>query len=173
MSNIGEIYNLILHSNLLNFTIFLAIIILICKKFDIPAIIENMRAKIIKRIEESDITLKEAAANKEKAMNEVKNTAAEVENINSAAEVKAKALEEQVSQDTLVKIENIKNNTQKIIDSEEKSVRAILISNTGTRSVEAAKDNIISELEKNKELHNKFIEDSINELDKAVLDGIS
>lgn len=173
MSNIGEIYNLILHSNLLNFTIFLAIIILICKKFDIPAIIENMRAKIIKRIEESDITLKEAAANKEKAMNEVKNTAAEVENINSAAEVKAKTLEEQVYQDTLVKIENIKNNTQKIIDSEEKSVRAILISNTGTRSVEAAKYNIISELEKNKELHNKFIEDSINELDKAVLDGIS
>ena len=172
MDKIIDIYNLILHSNTLNFAIFLTILILIFKKVDISSILENMCNKIRKNIEDSENDKNNAQKNKSEAVKSVKNTENEIENINLVAIDKARILKEQTEQDTNSKITAIKNNAERIINFEEKTITSILISNIGLKSVEKAKEHLIKEIRENKELHSKFINDSIEELNKAILNDI-
>lgn len=168
----NNIYDLLLHSNTFNFIIFLTIIILVCKFFDISSMIEDMCNKIRNKIEDSKIAHKDAQDKKEQAIKSCQKTAEEIESINSAEKEKAKTLKEEILKDTENKIQNIRTNTERIILSEEKATTSALISNIGLKSVETAKAHIISEIANNKELHSKFIEDSLEELKRAVLNDI-
>lgn len=167
-----DIFNLILHSNTFNFVIFLSIIIIICKLVDIPMLIENMCEKIKTRINDSDNAQKQASDKKAQALKSIENTTEEIADINTNAKEKTKTLKNQIKNDTEIKIQNIHNNTAKIIDSEEKLTTSALISNIGLKSLETAKTHIIKEIENDKELHSKFIDDSIEELKRAVLNDI-
>lgn len=172
MDKIIDIYNLILHSNTLNFAIFLTILIVIFKKVDISSILENMCNKIRQSVEDSEKDRLNAQKSKTKAVEAVKNTEKEIENINSVADDKARILQEQIEQDTNIKIKNIQNNANRIIKFEEKSLTSALISNIGIKSVNKAKEQLLKEIGQNKELNLKFIDDSIEELNKAVLNDI-
>ena len=44
-------FNLILHSNLFNFAFFMLIIVVICIKVDVPAVLEKMKEKVNSEIE--------------------------------------------------------------------------------------------------------------------------
>ena len=70
---------------------------------------------------------------------------------------------------TELQIENIKSNILKVINAEEKSLSAKLTQDTVNNSIELAKQNIINKLNENPDLHNKFIDDSINEIDRVQL----
>ena len=168
----NNIFNLLLHSNTFNFIIFLAIIITICKLVDIPSVIENMCKNIKNKIEESDNAHKQAKDKKAQAIKSSANMENEIAGINIAANNKTQTLKEEIEKDTKNKIQNIHNNTTRIIDSEEKFTTSALISNIGIKSVETAKSLIIDEINKNKNLHSKFIDDSIEELKRAALNDI-
>ena len=56
----ADVFNLILHSNLFNFAIFMLIIIVICAKVDVGAVLEKMRDKVVSEINNSK-TAKEQA----------------------------------------------------------------------------------------------------------------
>ena len=131
-----------------------------------------MCEKIRVKIEDSDNAHKDAVNKKAQALKSYENIAGEIADINTTAKDKAKSLKEQLKKDTEIKIQNIRNNTAKIINAEEKFTTSALISNIGLKSVETAKTHIINEIKNNKELHSKFIDDSIGELKRAVLNDI-
>jgi len=172
MDKIVDIYNLILHSNTLNFAVFLTIVILIFKKVDVPTILESMCNKIKQAIENSEKDKKQAQENKSQAIKSAENTEKEIDNINSVANDKVRILKEQITQDANSKIASIKNNANRILDFEEKSLTSIMISNIGLKSVETAQNQILREISQNEGLHYKFIDDSIDELSKAVINDI-
>ena len=172
MDKFSEIFNLLLHTNTINFLVFMAIIIVIAKAVDIPSMLEKMCANIRSKIDESEKSRTDALEDKSKALKSCENTEQEISEIIAAATDRAKALSEEVSNDTDRKIQNIKANAQKIINNEANALTSTLISNIGLKSVEAAKNKLIDEIQKNDSLHYKFIDESLEELDKAVLNDI-
>ena len=62
---------------------------------------------------------------------------------------------------------NIEKNIDKVVSIEEKKISNLLTEKTSLASIELAKQHIEKMLEQNPELHNKFIQNSIDELDKV------
>ena len=162
-------FNLILHSNLFNFAFFMLIIIVICIKIDVPAVLEKMKEKVSSEIENSKETKEKSLSDLADANTQYSKLPQELENISENAKQKSESLSKQIALETEQKISNIENNTQNILSAEQKHVTSDLISKLGVKSVEFAKYDIIEELKNNPHLHDKFIEESIAKLDEVVL----
>lgn len=162
-------FNLILHSNLFNFAFFMLIIIVICIKVDVPAVLEKMKEKVSSEIENSKETKEKSLSDLADANMQYSKLPQELENISDNAKQKSESLSKQIALETEQKISNIEKNTQNILSAEQKHVASDLISKLGVKSVEFAKYDIIEELKNNPQLHDKFIEESIAKLDEVVL----
>ena len=165
----ADVFNLILHSNLFNFAFFMLIIIVICAKIDVGAVLEKMKDKVASEINNSKSEKEGALNNLSDAKTEYSKLPQELKNISDAAKLKAESLSKQVSADTEQKIANMEKNAESILNAEQKNLTSSLISKLGVKSVEFAKYNIIDELTKNPKLHDKFIEESISKLDEVLL----
>lgn len=165
----ADVFNLILHSNLFNFAFFMLIIIVICAKIDVGAVLEKMKDKVASEINNSKAEKEGALNYLSDAKTEYSKLPQELKNISDAAKLKADSLSKQVFADTEQKIANIEKNAESILNAEQKNLTSALISKLGVKSVEFAKYNIIDELTKNPQLHDKFIEESISKLDEVVL----
>ncbi len=165
----ADVFNLILHSNLFNFAIFMLIIIVICAKVDVGAVLEKMKDKVVSEINNSKTTKEQADIELKQADEDYSKLPQELENIANVAIQKSDSLSKQITLETEQKISNIEKNTQNILNAEQKHVTSALISKLGVKSVEFAMYDIIQELTKNPQLHNKFIEESIAKLDEVVL----
>lgn len=162
-------FNLILHSNLFNFAFFMLIIIVICVKIDVPAVLEKMKEKVSSEINNSKVTKEKSFNDLADANMQYSKLPQELENISENAKQKSESLSKQIALETEQKISNIEKNTQNILSAEQKHVTSDLISKLGVKSVEFAKYDIIEELKNNPQLHDKFIEESIAKLDEVVL----
>ena len=78
------------------------------------------------------------------------------------------ALNEKIEKETDVQIENIHKNTEKIINSENKQIVSELSGKTALAAVELAKKHIKEVLKNKPQYHQKFIEESINELESGL-----
>lgn len=163
---VSKIWNIIVESNTFNFIFFVLIIALIFKKIDIKGIINSLQQKIIK-------ILDEVKKNKEDAQNEllqaekaVENLGEELKVIVNDAEKSAKVIGEKILTEAKKQIESIESNAKKVIDAEEKLLISKLAKNTSQASVEAAKSHIKDVLVRTPTLHEKYINESIDELDR-------
>ncbi len=111
---------------------------------------------------------------KELAINELHRTEKELEELpqelekiisdaNESAVNIAKDLETK-GEDELKKLEK---QAQKAIRFEQKKFHENLASLTSTVAVDLARDNVVEELEKNPDLHRKFIDEALSELDRV------
>lgn len=162
-------FNLFLHSNLFNFTIFLFIIIMICVKVDVGAVLDKMRDRVVSEINNSKTSKQNSLDGLKQANEDYSKLPQELENISRISVQKSESLSKQIALQTEQKIANIEKNAQNILNAEQKHVTSALISKLGVKSVEFAMYNIIEELKKNPQLHDKFIEESISKLDEVVL----
>lgn len=165
MENFAKIWELIIHSNTFNFVIFIAILAYICKKIDVSAIIAGLQEKIKKMIEDSKTAKSEAESNLVNAEEKVKHVNEEVETILKDADSTAKKLSEKISEDTQKQVESIKKNAEKVIEAEEKILYTKLMKKTSAASLKTAEDYIKNTLKDNEALHDKYINESIDELD--------
>ena len=78
-------------------------------------------------------------------------------------------LSNEIKKSTDLAIQQIKDNVDRVIQAEEKKIKAGITHETIQSSIELAKKNIIDKLESNPKLHNEFIEKSIKELEKVEL----
>lgn len=166
MNNFWEI---ILHSNLFNFTIFFLIIVIIANKIDIPSVLDKMRTEVVKKIDNSEETNLKSKKDLQAAEISFAKTDDEIKDIKLNAKTSSEAMKSHIIDDAQKKVISIKQNTQNIINSEEKHIKHLLVSKLGVKSLDLAKNLITKELNSNKELHYKFINESIDALDKAVL----
>ena len=169
MDNPSEIFNLILKSNTFNFVIFLLIIIIIAKLVDVEKILSNMKNKVIDSIETSNNTKLEALKSLDDANIEYAKIPNKLQEITTNADNKLKSLAQGVKNDTEEKIHSMRINAQNIVEAESKQLKTNLISKLGIKAVETAQEYIVAELKYNPKLHEKFINEAINELDEVVL----
>ena len=156
----------ILHSNVINFLIMIAIFAYIAVKLNVSQKIEDMRASVQNKVEESDAIKNEAEADLQQIKDSLKNIDEELDAIVKKAEDTAKAFEAKTREDLDKTVESIKLNIEKQIQSEENHVQDTLLKNVSNASVEIAQKQIVSALDKDKQLHRKYIDEFINSIDK-------
>lgn len=156
-------------SNAINFVIMLIILGLIIKKIDLQksfnSSIKNVESKITKSDEEKEAAKSTFAG----AKNIIENLPQDIAALEKEALSKSKVFKEQIEESTQKAILIIQKNADRAISIEEKKISNLLTGKTITDSIELAASNLQQMLDNNPELHNKFIEESLDELDRVKL----
>lgn len=156
----------ILHSNVINFAIMIALFAFIAYKLDVMQKIEDMRVSIQKKVEDSDRLKEEAEKELQAVTDSLGNVEDEMKAIVRKAEETAKTFEQKTKEELEKSVVLIKQNAEKQVASEQNHVHGELLKNVSGSSVEIAQKQIKSALDKNKQLHRKYIEDFINSIDR-------
>ena len=156
----------ILHSNVINFAIMIAVFAFIAYKLNVMQKIEDMRASIQKNVEDSDNIKAEAIKEFEAVSASLGNVEAETEAIIAKAEETVKTIEQKTKEELDKSVALIKQKAKKQVVSEQNQVQGQLLQNVSSSSIEVAQRQIKTALDKDKELHRKYIEDFINSIDK-------
>ena len=157
----------ILHSNVINFAIMIALFVFIGYKLKVGQKIADMRLSIKSKVEESDAIKEEAKKDFQKVSDSLANIEEELNAIVSKAEETAKSFEQKAREDLDRSVALIKQNIEKQIETEQNHVQGELLHNVASSSIEIAQRQIKTALDKDKQLHRKYIEDFINSIDKA------
>lgn len=164
MNTIIHIWNTIVTSNTFNFLVMLAILGWIIKKFDIAGSLENFKSTIINSIKKADEEKETAGKKLLEVKKSVENLETEISQKLDNAKLHAENAARSVIMQTENKVKQIENNVYKIIETEEKKISSRLTSKTAQASAELAKNHIKAVLKQHPELHEKFINQSIQEL---------
>lgn len=157
----------ILHSNVINFAIMIALFAFIAYKLKVGQKIEDMTASIKSKVEESDAIKEEAKKDFQNIADSLAHIEDELNAIVKKAEQTAKAFEEKSREDLNKTVETIKKNIEKQVLSEENHVQASLMKNVSEASIEIAQRQIKTALDKDKQLHRKYIDEFINSIDEV------
>ena len=157
----------ILHSNVINFLIMVALFVYIGYKLKVGQKIEDMTSAIKNKVEESDAIKEEAKKDFQNVENSLAHVEDELDAIVKKAEAAAKSFEQRTREDLDKSVALIKQNIEKQVISEQNHVQGELMKNVASSSIEIAQRQIKSALDKDKQLHRKYIEDFINSIDKA------
>lgn len=166
LSTISRIWNVIVESNTFNFILFVLIFAWIFKKINIKGIINSLQEKIVKIIEEVKKDKADAQNEFFQAEKAIEHLEEELQVIVGDAQKSAKVISNKILTEAKKQIEDIESNAKKIIDAEEKLLIAKLTKNTSHASVETAESHIKCVLEQTPTLHEKYIDESIDELDR-------
>ena len=161
-----EIWNIIVQSNTFNFIIFVLVFAIIFKVARVGSLIEQMQDKVKQYVDDSNVAKENSIVDLKKAQDAVNLAGSEIKVIIDDAHLQALRLERKILADAHVQSENIILNADKVNESNGKNIISELSVATALASVELAKKHILSTLEKKPQYHAKFIEDSINELDR-------
>lgn len=166
MNELANFWNIIVESNTFNFVVLLIIFAVLCKKMNVADGVEKIKQGIINSINS-------AKEEQERAKEKLKNAEKSIENIDNdiakqlkSASQRGEGLANQILANTEFKVQQIEKNAKRVIEAEEKTLSAEMTGKTLNSSIELAKRHIIATLENNPELHNKFIDESIENIDR-------
>lgn len=166
MNELANFWNIIVESNTFNFAVLLIIFAVLYKKMNVADGIEKIKQGIINSINS-------AKEEQKCAKNKLKDAQKSIENIDSDiakqledAVQRGEGLANQILANTEEKVQLIEKNVKRVINAEEKTLSAKMTEKTLNASIELAKKYIISTLENNQDLHNKFIDESIENIDR-------
>lgn len=166
MNELANFWNIIVESNTFNFAVLLIIFAVLYKKMNVADGIEKIKQGIINSINS-------AKEEQKCAKNKLKDAKKSIENIDSDiakqledAVQRGEGLANQILANTEEKVRLIEKNVKRVINAEEKTLSAKMTEKILNASIELAKKHIISTLENNQDLHNKFIDESIENIDR-------
>ena len=167
MNELVNFWNLIVKSNTFNFIVLILIFAILFKKINISSIIEKIRDEIVNTIEN-------AKKEQENAKNKLSNAEKAIENIDdeikqklNEASKRAEDMSKQILDNTDLRLKLIEKNIERVVNAEEKTLSAKMTEKTLKASVELAKKQIINMLESNPDMHNKYIDESIENIDRV------
>lgn len=167
MNELANFWNLIVESNTFNFAVLLIIFAVLFKKLNVSAGIEKIKQDIIN-------TLNNVKFERENAKNKLFDAQKSIEHINEdikqrldEASKRGEGIAKQILSSTDEQVQLIEKNISRVINAEEKTLSAKMTSKTLQASIELAKQHIIKSIANNPELHNKFIDESIENIDKV------
>jgi len=167
MSHVTEFWNLIIESNTFNFIVLLVIFVIVAQKLKLKEAIEKLRDSIVEAIETSKLAKENAEKHYSDAKSKIEHIEDEISEKLSLASKQADNVASSIREVTERKIRQIENNVKKVIAAEEKTLVTSLTDKTANASIDMARNYVVSRLKNEPELHNKYIEESINELDKV------
>ena len=154
-----------LETNTFNFLLMAFFFIALFFILKVPKRLQDATEKVKEEIKASDKAKEQSFVELDEADKSVQNLQKEIEEINVSADKNISFIKETSSKEENKIIETMKANSIKTIESAEKSAVQKLSKKTVLASFELAKKHIIQLLKDNPQYHQKFIEDSINELD--------
>ena len=167
MQEIISILKTLAESNTINFIIMVALLWVIVKKIRLGELFENASEKIHKNIETSEQTKQKSRETLELSKKRMENLPEEIASLEKTSKNKIQAFEDKIKRNTEQTISDINKSIKRVMDIEEKKVSNIITQKTSKDSIELAKNKIIDRLNKNPDLHNQFIQQSLDELDKV------
>lgn len=154
---------------LANFILFGGIICFVMFKFaNAPAQIEKMQDEIAESIENSKNTKAESETKLSAIEESLTHIEEEIDSILKDSEVNAKLVGDKILDEAQKTALIIQENSGKAIENSRRLLKNELIKRASLASVEVAKARIMEELNKNSELHDRLIDESIN-----LIEGIS
>lgn len=162
-------WNLILESNLINFIVVFVIMAFIIKKINFGDKIENVRKTIKSYVDES--SNEKAAAEKELSQIQAKieHLQDDIKDIEATAQNNIKGFENKIQEEIYEKKKDIDKNAERILNLETKNFKDKLSSVLSEASINLARKNAIEQLKNNRELHNKYINEALEGIDKINL----
>ena len=165
MENLNIFLDYIARTNLFNFVIFLSIIIFLVKKINISSKLETEKTSVKDIIDES-VNVKLESEKKltsiEESMNHIEE---EINAIVDKSEENAKLVGEKILQDAQKSALVIQENATKAIENSKSLLKNDLLKRASLASIEVAKTHIVNELSWNQGLHDKLIDESIDEIE--------
>lgn len=169
MENFIIFLDYIARTNLFNFVIFLSIIIFLIKKVDVSLLLEKEKNFVKESIEESNVTKEESEVRLSDIEQSLSNISAEIDSIIKKSQKNAELVGAKLIEDGHKSALILQENTTKAIENAQTILKNDLIKKASKASIEVARNHIINELNNNKELHDKLIDESIeaiSEVDK-------
>lgn len=164
-----DIWQLLLQTNTFNFIIVFVILYIIFSKLNLKEKIESLKSDIKNYVDESSKEKDKA----ESDLNEIKNKIAklpdEISRIQKSAKNSVESIERKIESEMKEQMSDIDNNAKRILNLETKKFKSKLTGILSEASVNLAKDNALKQLENNRELHDKYIYDAIDEIDRVNL----
>lgn len=161
-----EIWNIIVKTNTFNFLIFVLLFAWIFKIAKVGTLLTNMQNKVAKFIDDSEDSKKDSEEKLKEAEKTVAGVSVEINDILSSADLKAIRLGRKMTADANVMSETILKNADKVNDAKGEKIISELSQQTAEASIELAKKHIINVLERKPQYHIKFLNDSIEEIDR-------
>lgn len=166
LSEIAHIWQVVVESNTFNFLVFVLLFSLIFKKINVKGVIESIQQKIVEAVEAARAA-RESAHEELKTVNKsVENLENEIKIIIEDAEKSAALIGEKILEDAKKQVNSIEQNTLKVINAEGRMIISKLTHSASKASVEVAKTHMKNILEQNPALHVKYINESIDSLDR-------
>lgn len=169
MENLGQFLDYIARTNLFNFVIFASIIVLLIKQIKVNDKLEEAKTAVEESIEES----KNIKAESESRLNTVQESFSRIEEEIEAILKKSEENSERVGKKILADAEKsalvIHENTAKALENSRLLLRNELIRRASLASVAVAKEQILIELDRNPDLHDKLIDESIDSIEGSSL----
>ena len=159
----------IARTNLFNFILFASIIAFIFVKLDVIGMIEKDKDSVSETIKNSEKTKAESEENLKTASDKLSGLPKEIDNIISSSEENANLVGNKILSDTNITLENMRLNTEKLVENKTDAICNDIFRRASIASVEVAKSKIIEELNNNNELHNKLIDESVEEINGVKL----
>jgi len=158
----------IARTNLFNFIIFAGIIIYLFIKLDAIGMLQKGTEVVADKIDNSTAAKNESEAQLQTIKDKVAHLEDEINDIITQSETNANLVGGQILVDADKSAQNIKNNTQKLIENKTGVVKNDIMKRAAIASIEVAREHIIKELDNNNDLHNKLIDESIEAIEGQI-----
>lgn len=161
----NSIIDYIARTNLFNFVIFAGIIAFLIVKLNVRAQLENAKNAVDTTIHESEEAKTESETKLSSIEESMNHLGEEIDLILEESEKNSKIIGEKILEDANKNVVTVKENAAKALENSKTLLKNDLIRRASLASVEVAKTHIIEELNRNSELHNKLIDESIEALE--------
>ncbi|MBP3821174.1 hypothetical protein J6G99_05965 [bacterium] len=163
-----SIFQYLANTNTINFLIMALLLVWICKKINLKISLNKSIETVKNAILNSENEKTSAKKNLDDAKETLKNLPKEINTIETLSKEKIDVFKKQVNENTKKTIEAINANIDKVTEIEEKKISNAMTKQALEVSVETSKNKIIEKLASNPELHEKFIDESLKELENIL-----
>ncbi len=165
----ADIWQIIVQSNTFNFLIVLAIVLFIVSKMDVKSKLDLIKDEIKSYVDSSVKENEDAKKALENINEKIKHLPEEIEDIKLSAQNNINGIEKRINEEIQEKMQDIENNAKRILGLETKKFKSRLSGILSQASIDLAKKNALEQLNDNRELHDKYIDEAIDEIDRISL----
>ncbi|GEM_PF-1072735 len=161
--------SLILRVVLENFIIFSVIIAVLYKTLNVSGKMEDAKQSVEQTVNDSETAKVESEKELSAIEESINHLEDDINSILAESDDRANLVGANILEDAKKAVLVVKDNAEKALENSTLILKNDLIRRAAYASVEVAKAHIIEELEKNKDLHTKLIDESINAIEGVEL----
>ena len=155
--------------DILNYAIIIAIIVFGVHKTKLYEKFEILKNNIKSYVENSEEDKNSSIEALKNANEQINNLPSEIQDIENSANKSIKGFKKKTEHEIEVRKNDLKTNANRILSLEEKDFKQRLTKLLAQTSIKLARENAIEQLNADKNLHNEYINQAIEELDRIEL----